>query len=599
MKIRFSFIILLVFILIMSFSSLVWAGEFSFRLSGLTDQPEVFAGGFDEVDRGDDAEFWAMMDAEVLSYQWWSDEGMLSDNHFISGSDSEVLTLKKVSCEDNGNRYWCIITYDGGIACTEKLELKVDHVYDRPSESESAIIQKATCTKRGLCYAACACGAWGDDVLYMDALGHSFSHYIFNEDAECTKDGTETAQCDRCTEKDTRNRAGSARGHDESGDWLCDEESHWKICTVCNDMILLAEHKKGESSKHCSICDRVLETEPEHVHELYEITGKEPTCTEPGQKVCYKCSCNTIFADPEGKTVITDYSELVIPATGHIYDRKEVKETYLHAKADCKNAARYYYSCRCGDKGENIFSYGEKADHCYGSWIHDGNEHYHQCTVCNKITDRNGHRWETMESDHAYKEVYRCACGAEKEVLSHPFHDVSPSNWFYNDVLFVYHEDLIRGLKIDTFGPNIDTSRAMIVTILYRMEGEPKAGNSPFYDVATKSWYGAAVTWAAEHKLVEGYGNGKFGPNDPVTREQIAAILYRYTIYKKGNVSSSVSLHSFPDADDVSSWAQTPMSWAVAEGLISGVGKGNVAYLCPQDNAMRCQISAILNRYLN
>ena len=114
-----------------------------------------------------------------------------------------------------------------------------------------------------------------------------------------------------------------------------------------------------------------------------------------------------------------------------------------------------------------------------------------------------------------------------------------------------------------------------------------------------ESWYGDAVTWAADQKLVEGYGNCKFGPNDPVTREQLAAILYRYTVYKQGDVSSSATLQGFPDADDVSSWAKTPMSWAVAEGLISGVGNGNISYLCPRDKAMRSQIAAILNRYLN
>lgn len=556
MKVRFSLVVVLVFLLIVSFSSLSFAGDFSLHFFDLQADPEVFVGGpIDNVKRGDNAEFWAMIDAEALSYQWWSDDGKLSDNNFVSGSSSEVLILKNVSCENNKKHYWCVITYDKGTVCTEKVELKVDHVYDRPAENEFAMIKNPTCTERGICYAACDCGVWGKDIIYIDELGH-----------------------------------------DDSGCWLYDEESHWKVCTVCNDVILIGKHEREISSKSCSVCEMGLG----HIHELSEIPYKEPTCNEPGQKVCYLCSsCGSLFADPEGKMEVVEYSELIIPATGHIYDQKRIETEYLQSKADCENAARYYFVCKCGDKGKDTYSYGERSDHHYGSWIKNGDEHYRQCSACEKIADRNGHIWETVQNADEYKECYRCLCGAEKIVLSHPFRDVLSSDWFYEDVLFAYHENLLRGLKFDTFGPNEPTSRAMIVTILYRMEGEPVVGSSSFYDVENGSWYGKAVTWAAERNLVNGYGNGSFGPNDPVTREQIAAILYRYTVYKNGNVSSTVSLDRFPDVDKVSLWAKQPMSWAVSEGLIHGVGKENLVYLCPLDNAMRSQIAAILHRYLN
>ncbi|MBQ2764911.1 MAG: S-layer homology domain-containing protein [Firmicutes bacterium] len=556
MKKRFSITLILLCMLMLSVSSLVCGAEYKFLSLERDDVPEVFAGGpLVSLSRGEEAEFWAMLDGEALAYQWWSDDGMIFDSPSISGSSSEVLVLRDVDCADDGKHYWCEITYRGGVIRTEKLELKVTHVYDRPSES--AIIKQPTCTEQGRCYVACACGALGEYMLSLDPLGH-----------------------------------------EDNGIWHHDEEYHWKYCDVCKEIILRGQHKEAETSESCNVCNRVLKTEPEHHHKLSEVPAKAPTCTESGQKLCYQCSCGAIFADPEGKTAVTQYSELCIPATGHCYDRKNTAEEYLQSKADCDHAARYYYSCKCGKKGTESFSFGNKADHTFGPLVRTEEEHYRQCDDCKTIADRSGHCWEKAESDSEYKEIYRCICGAEKTLLSHPFGDVASSDWFYEDVLFAYHRGLLRGVKYDAFGPYAATSRAMIVTILYRLEGEPKTGESPFSDVKLGSWYGAAVTWAADQKLVEGYGNGKFGPDDPVTREQIAAILHRYTVYKKGNVSINASLQGFPDASTVSSWAETPMSWAVAEGLISGVGKGNTAYLCPQDNALRCQIAAILHRYL-
>mgnify|MGYP001329674199 FL=1 len=176
------------------------------------------------------------------------------------------------------------------------------------------------------------------------------------------------------------------------------------------------------------------------------------------------------------------------------------------------------------------------------------------------------------------------------------FDDVSKGDWFYKDVEYVYNEGIMDGVSKREFAPNETLTRAMIVKILYRIEGEP-AGyrTSDFGDVASGRWYTEAVAWAAEKEIVKGYGNGKFGPNDPVTREQLAAILYRYTQYKGwSTTAASGSLKGFADAASVSSYAVDAMNWAVDEGLLKGANNK----LSPKSNATRAQVAAIIHRYL-
>ena len=176
------------------------------------------------------------------------------------------------------------------------------------------------------------------------------------------------------------------------------------------------------------------------------------------------------------------------------------------------------------------------------------------------------------------------------------FDDVTKGDWFYKDVEYVYNEGIMDGVSKREFAPNETLTRAMIVKILYRIEGEP-AGyrSSDFNDVESGRWYTGAVAWAAEKEIVKGYGNGKFGPNDPVTREQLAAILYRYTQYKGwSTAAASGNLDGFKDAASVSSYAVDAMNWAVDEGLLKGANNK----LSPKSNATRAQVAAIIHRYL-
>lgn len=175
-----------------------------------------------------------------------------------------------------------------------------------------------------------------------------------------------------------------------------------------------------------------------------------------------------------------------------------------------------------------------------------------------------------------------------------PFTDVASGAWYYDAVSFVYKRGLMAGTGDNLFSPNVTTSRGMIVTILYRLDGSPSASSAGFTDVTSGQWYTDAVNWAAANDIVAGYGNGLFGPNDTVTREQMAVILYRYAQYKGYDTSASNSLNGYTDVGGVSSWALTAMQWANAEGLINGTSGTT---LSPTNGATRAEVAQILMRF--
>ncbi len=176
------------------------------------------------------------------------------------------------------------------------------------------------------------------------------------------------------------------------------------------------------------------------------------------------------------------------------------------------------------------------------------------------------------------------------------FVDVDRSQWYHQSVDYVLEEGLMNGISADRFGPHLTTTRGMIVTILYRLEGQPMVyGKAPFADVADGLWYTDAVTWANAFGIVEGYSETAFGPNDPITREQLAAILWRYAKYQGYDVSvgEDTNILSYNDAFDVSQYAIPAMQWACGAGIINGSN----GCLMPGGNATRCQAAAILHRF--
>ena len=176
------------------------------------------------------------------------------------------------------------------------------------------------------------------------------------------------------------------------------------------------------------------------------------------------------------------------------------------------------------------------------------------------------------------------------------YRDVSPEDWFYEAVRYVYDRGLMNGITSTTFGPNRTTERGMIVTILYRLEGEPTVGASTFSDVASNFYYTDAIAWAAENDIVNGYPDGTFRPGQAITRQEMATILYRYASYKGYDVSASASLSGYTDAAQVGAYAADAMAWANATGLVTGT---TVTTLTPTGGATRAQVATILMRFLN
>ena len=176
------------------------------------------------------------------------------------------------------------------------------------------------------------------------------------------------------------------------------------------------------------------------------------------------------------------------------------------------------------------------------------------------------------------------------------FNDVSANDWFASAVDYVTGKGMMNGTADNTFSPKANTTRGMVVTVLYRLENQPSTSAASFTDVASGAYYANAVAWANANGIVSGYGSGKFGPNDQVTREQLAAILYRYAQYKKYDVSvgEDTNILSYDDAQSISSYAIPAIQWACGAGVVTGKSGSK---LDPKGNATRAEVAAMLMRF--
>ena len=186
----------------------------------------------------------------------------------------------------------------------------------------------------------------------------------------------------------------------------------------------------------------------------------------------------------------------------------------------------------------------------------------------------------------------------EPDAVKNPFADVNAGDWFYRDVLFSYEKGLMSGMDAAAFAPYANTTRAQIAVIFYRMEGSPAVeGENSFTDVVRDSgtaWFYDAVTWAQQNGIMGGYGNSSFAPNDPITREQLAAIFYRYAQYKGYDTTQGgMAIREFDDYESISDYAMGAMAWAVNTGLV----KGDSNLLYPKGTATRAEIAALFHRF--
>ena len=340
-------------------------------------------------------------------------------------------------------------------------------------------------------------------------------------------------------------------------------------------------------------------------------TVTPPTHTEMGYTY-YECSvCKESYK--------TDYTAPV----GHTFDEGTVTK-----EATCTEEGEMTYACSCGaTHTAPIAKTGhELAATVTAPTCTELGFTTHACKHCDyAYTDTPvaalGHKWDTGRVAAAPtltetgKLIQTCTvCGATKESVipmlsecdggegcpSSAYKDVPDvNNWAHVGIDFVLKSGLFYGTSDTTFSPDGEMTRAMLVTVLYRLEGQPKVtGSSPFTDVASGTWYTSAVLWAAENKIVNGIGDGKFDPDGKITREQMAAILYRYSGFKGLTLTEGKFAETYPDEGKVSAYALEAMRWANAEALINGTDIGGKTYLDPQGNATRAQVAAILMRYV-
>lgn len=205
-----------------------------------------------------------------------------------------------------------------------------------------------------------------------------------------------------------------------------------------------------------------------------------------------------------------------------------------------------------------------------------------------------GGAWDAQQQTYAFDVI-----SGVTAIARFPFADVPAGSWYYGAAAYAYNNGLFAGTTATTFAPDMTMTRAMLVSVLWRLAGEPAPkGANTFDDVPDGAWYTDAVTWAAENGVVAGIGNGCFDPSGAVTREQTAVILFNYAQSKGYDVSARADLSAFPDAGSVSGWAQEALAWANASGLISGAVRGTQTILDPQGSASRAQVAMILMGYV-
>lgn len=308
-----------------------------------------------------------------------------------------------------------------------------------------------------------------------------------------------------------------------------------------------------------------------------------------------------------------------IEALGHAWDEGKVTTE----PAEGVSGVRTYTCTRCGaEKTETIPPLDHEHDYTAAVVEPTCTEQgytLHNCSCGDSYKDTFvaalGHDYQmtlvpATDTEKGY-ELYTCTrCDAyyteelpqdDTDCPSEKFTDVPAyGNWAHEGIDFCVKNGLFGGTTDTTFEPETKMSRAMLVTVLWRYEGEPEGFESNFSDVnaASGSWYAKAVAWASANDIVNGVGGGKFNPNGIITREQMAAILYRYCEYKDFDTSNREDFSGFPDAGKVGSWAKDAMQWAIAEKLIGGSAVGNQTYIQPLDGATRAQVATILMRFI-
>lgn len=475
----------------------------------------------------------------------------------------------------------CVVYYTQG-SYTWLAELKDDGTWqgyqtgfwhgDHIAQFADTVVAP-TCTEQGYTHHVCTvkgCTYAPVDDTYVAATDHTWVKTQTNPPT-CTEQGTAFYKCSACGA--TRTEKIAALGHDLS---RCD----LKPAATCT--------QPGRAVGTCARCGvQIDEVIPAKGHDYsYAETSVAPTCTEPGH---YKGTCPTC-----GK----DYDD-VVPALGHDWG-----EWVTSIEPTVSTVGYRYHVCNrdgCGYReGEDI---PKLHTHTWDAGVvtqkptaAEPGVRTYTCTVCGQT------RTEAIPATGVPE-----TCNGGPACPGYAFRDMpAPNIWSHAGLDYCIYHGYIAGTSATTVTPDGECTRAMIVSILYRVQGEPAKVNgyelkklaAPFDDVERGRWYTDAIWWAKLTGVVSGMSPSTFAPDDPITRAQLAVILYNYTKqFAPESLTETGSLTGFPDAGSVPSWARTAMAWAVGNGLISGVGENGVSYLRPEGCATRAQVATILMNY--
>ena len=424
------------------------------------------------------------------------------------------------------------------------------HNFTAEQAEERYLKSAATCTEKAVYYKSCTvCGEKGTETFeYGNPLGHDYGAWTSNDNGThtrvCSRDAihTETENCSggeaTCTEQATcefcGKKYGEPLGHTYKPEWITNEQRHWHVCARCDHIKDMGVHRFGEWS-----------------------IVRRPTSTKTGERVrsCTICNYEETEELPVTGGYVLPYYKLTFETNGG-----SSLEPVVKIKGTVIDLAEY-----------SAYRYGYTFD----GWYADE-------ALTQRVTS------VTLDAD---KTVYAAW------TRNRFFEDVTIADWFYDDVMFVCGRGVMQGVSDTRFGPHLTATRAMMATILWRMEGSPApTAEARFTDVRSGQWYSEAVAWTAQSGVYTGYADGSFRPNDSITREQLAAILYRYAKYKGVDVSvgEDTNILSYADAAEISDYAFPAMQWACGAGIMQG-SNGN---LLPRGRATRAQIAAMLHRYL-
>lgn len=474
----------------------------------------------------------------------------------------------------------CVVYYTQG-SYTWAAELKDDGTWqgyktglwhgDHIAQFADTVVDP-TCTKQGYTHHVCTvkgCTYAPVDDTYVAATDHTWVKTQTNPPA-CTEQGTAFYKCSACGA--TRTEKIAALGHDLSRCDLVPDAT----CT-----------QPGRAVGTCARCGvKINEVIPAkgHDYSYKSASSTEPTCTESGhyQGTCPRC----------GK----DYND-TIPALGHDWGEWVVTQEPTYTTT----GYRYHICARCNARvGEDI---PKLHEHAWNAGVvtqkptatEPGVKTF-TCTICGAT------KTESIPATGVPD-----VCPGGPTCPGYAFRDMpAPTDWAHEGLDYCIYHGYIAGTSASTVAPTGVCTRAQLVSILYRMQGEPTTVKgyelaklrAPFNDVPRGQWYTDAIWWAKLTGVVAGTSATTFDPEGEITREQLAVILYNYTKqFASGSLTATGSLAGFPDAGSVSSWARTEMAWAVGNGLISGTGSGSAAYLSPQGSATRAQVAAILMRF--